>query len=244
MIQVQNLGKSFDHRPVLRNVSFDAPDGSITGLLGANGAGKTTTMRMICGVLKPETGAIRVDDLPAAAGPLERQHRTGALLDHMGIYPRLTARENLLYFGRLRGLRPAVLAKRVDEVLSILGLESIADRRTAGFSQGERMKTALGRALIHAPRNLLLDEPTSGLDIPSVRSLRVLLQRMRDAGACIVFSSHVLEEVQALCDRVVIVAGGRVVAEGTPLELCERGGAANLEDAFVAFTGAEEVAAC
>jgi sodium transport system ATP-binding protein len=233
MIQVQNLGKSFDHRPVLRNVSFDAPDGCITGLLGANGAGKTTTMRMICGVLKPETGAIRVDDLPAAAGPLERQHRTGALLDHIGIYPRLTVRENLLYFGRLRGLRPAVLAKRVAEVLSILGLESIADRRTAGFSQGERMKTALGRALLHSPRNLLLDEPTNGLDIPTVRSLRDLLKRLRAAGVCILFSSHVIDEVRALSDRVVILSGGSVAASGSPAELCSRTGATSLEDAYV-----------
>jgi sodium transport system ATP-binding protein len=233
MIQVQNLGKSFDHRPVLRNVSFEAPDGSITGLLGANGAGKTTTMRMICGVLKPETGAIRVDDLPAAAGPLERQHRTGALLDHIGIYPRLTVRENLLYFGRLRGLRPAVLAKRVAEVLSILGLESIADRRTAGFSQGERMKTALGRALLHSPRNLLLDEPTNGLDIPTVRSLRDLLKRLRAAGVCILFSSHVIDEVRALSDRVVILSGGSVAASGSPAELCSRTGTTSLEDAYV-----------
>lgn len=236
MIQVQNLGKSFDHRPVLRNLSFEAPDGCITGLLGANGAGKTTTLRMICGVLKPETGAILVDDLPAAAGPLARQHRTGALLDHMGIYPRLTVRENLLYFGRLRGLRPASLAQRVDEVLSILGLESIAARRTAGFSQGERMKTALGRALLHSPRNLLLDEPTNGLDIPTVRSLRDLLKRLRAAGVCILFSSHVIDEVRALCDRVVILSGGSVAASGSPAELCSRTGTTSLEDAYVRLT--------
>jgi sodium transport system ATP-binding protein len=166
------------------------------------------------------------------------------LLDHAGLYARLTPRETFTFSGRLNGLPSQRLRERVEETIAFLGMQSIADRRTGGFSQGERMKTALGRALIHAPRNLLLDEPTSGLDIPSVRSLRVLLQRTRDAGACIVFSSHVLEEVQALCDRVVIVAGGLVVAEGTPPELCERAGAANLEDAFVAFTGAEEVAAC
>ncbi|HXM45769.1 MAG TPA: ATP-binding cassette domain-containing protein [Bryobacteraceae bacterium] len=189
MIQVQNLVKSFDNRPALRSLSFRAPDGAITGLLGANGAGKTTTLRMICGVLQPESGSVTVD--PAG---------TGALLDHMGIYPRLTVRENLAYFGMLRGMPPAMLAERIDHVLATLGLRTIADRRTAGFSQGERMKTALGRAILHAPKSLLLDEPTNGLDVPTVRSLRELLRRWRDAGACVVFSSHVLEDVRALCD--------------------------------------------
>src|SRR5580700_2799593 len=197
MIQVQDLSKNFANRQVVRNLSFTARDGAITGLLGANGAGKTTTLRMICGVLQPESGSVTVD--PAG---------TGALLDDMGIYPRLTVRENLAYFGMLRGMPPAALAGRIREVLATLGLEAIADRRTAGFSQGERMKTALGRAILHAPRNLLLDEPTSGLDVPTVRSLRDLLKRLRDSGTCVVFSSHVLEEVRALCDNVVIIAGG------------------------------------
>jgi sodium transport system ATP-binding protein len=209
MIRVQDLAKSFDNRPVVRSLSFTAPDGAITGLLGANGAGKTTTLRMICGVLQPDSGSVTVD--PAAIG---------ALLDHMGIYPRLTVRENLAYFGMLRGMPPAVLAGRIDQVLATLGLQAIADRRTAGFSQGERMKTALGRAILHAPKNLLLDEPTNGLDVPAVRSLRDLLRRWRDAGACVLFSSHVLEEVRALCDQVVVIDRGRVVAQGSPAALC------------------------
>jgi sodium transport system ATP-binding protein len=244
MIEVRNLQKQFGNIAALRDVSFLAPDGAITGLLGANGAGKSTTLRTICGVLKPGGGEVRVDGISPGADPLALQRRVGGLLDHAGLYARLTPRETFTFSGRLHGVPWQRLRERVDETIAFLGLQSAADRRTGGFSQGERMKTALGRALIHSPRNLLLDEPTSGLDIPSVRSLRLLLQRTRDAGACILFSSHVLEEVRALCDRVVILAHGRVVAEGTPGELCARAGAATLEDAFVAFTGAEEVAAC
>jgi sodium transport system ATP-binding protein len=244
MINVQNLGKSFDRRPVVRSLSFTAPDGAITGLLGANGAGKTTTLRMICGVLQPESGSVIVDDVAASGDPLARQRRVGALLDHIGIYPRLTVRENLAYFGRLRGMPPAALAKRIGQVLALLGLEAIADRRTAGFSQGERMKTALGRAILHSPRNLLLDEPTNGLDVPTVRSLRNLLRRLRDAGTCVVFSSHVLEEVRALCDRVVVIDRGCLVAQGAPAELCAQTETASLEDAFVKLTCPPENVLC
>src|SRR5689334_3258604 len=161
MIKTHNLVKDFDGRPVLRNLSFEAPDGAITGLLGSNGAGKTTTLRMICGVLQPKSGSITIDEYSADGDSLKRRQRVGALLDHMGIYSRLTVRENLTYFGNLRGMGTHELATRVDAVISILGLKAIADRRTAGFSQGERMKTALGRALLHSPQNLLLDEPTN-----------------------------------------------------------------------------------
>ena len=239
MIQAQNLNKSFDGRKAVRDLSFTAPDGAITGLLGANGAGKTTTLRMICGVLQPESGSVTVDDATATGDPLVRQRHLGALLDHMGIYPRLTVRENLAYFGMLRGMPPGRLAGRVSHVLAALGLEAIADRRTAGFSQGERMKTALGRAILHAPRNLLLDEPTNGLDVPTVRSLRDLLRRLRDAGACVLLSSHVLEEVRALCDQVVIIDRGRLVAQGSPADLCCQTDSASLEDAFVKLTSVE-----
>jgi sodium transport system ATP-binding protein len=232
MIQIQDLAKSFAGRPVVKGLSFTAPDGAITGLLGANGAGKTTTLRTICGVLQPDSGAVTVS-----------QGSLGALLDHMGIYPRLTVRENLAYFGQLRGMQPGALGERIAQVLSVLGLESIADRRTAGFSQGERMKTALGRAILHSPRNLLLDEPTNGLDVPTVRSLRDFLRRLRDAGVCVVFSSHVLDEVRALCDQVVVVDGGRVVAEGSPAGLCRQTDSASLEDAFVKLT-CQEGAVC
>ncbi len=236
MIRTDNLAKSFDGRPVVKDLSFQAPNGAITGLLGANGAGKTTTLRMICGVLQPESGTIMVDDVAGSAETPERQRRMGALLDHLGLYSRLTVRENLAYFGKLRGIPRELLAERIESVLSILGLGAIADRRTSGFSQGERMKTALGRALLHSPQNLVLDEPTNGLDIPTIRSLRELLKRLRDAGTCIVYSSHVLEEVRALCDRVVVIAGGTIVAQGSPQELCARAATVSLEEAFIELT--------
>ncbi len=236
MIQVQGLGKSFHQRPAVRDLSFVAQDGAITGLLGANGAGKTTTLRMIAGVLEPESGSIVIDGVAAHGDALAQQRRLGALLDHTGIYSRLTVRENLQYFGRLRSMPPQLLAERVESVLSVLGLQSIAGRRTAGFSQGERMKTALGRAILHAPRNLLLDEPTNGLDVPTVRSLRNLLRRLRDAGTCIVFSSHVLDEVRALCDQVVILGNGSRIAQGSPADICAQTGTASLEDAFIELT--------
>ena len=232
MIEVQNLRKQFGAVAALRDVSFRASDGAITGLLGANGAGKSTTLRTICGVLQPGGGEVRVD------GPI------GALLDHAGLYARLTPREIFTFSGRLHLIPERRLRDRVEEVINFLGMQAVADRRTGGFSLGERMKTGLGRALIHSPKNLLLDEPTSGLDVPSVRSLRLLLRQTRDMGCCVVFSSHVLEEVQALCDRVVVLAGGCVVAEGTPTELCQRTGSATLEDAFVALTESAEAPSC
>ena len=187
---------------------------------------------------------MRIDGDSLPDDPLVLQRRVGGLLDHAGLYSRLTPREIFTFSGRLHGIPWRRLRERVEEVIAFLGMQPVADRRTAGFSQGERMKTALGRALIHSPKNLLLDEPTNGLDVPSVRALRLLLHRTRDAGACIVFSSHVLEEVRALCDRVVVLAQGRVVAEGTPVELCKRAGVRTLEDAFVAFTGTAEVLSC
>ena len=233
MIRIQDLRKSFQRRTVVQDLSLEAADGAITGLLGSNGAGKSTTLRMICGVLDTESGSIQVDDRCEAE---ERQSRLGALLDHNGLYARLTVRENLAYFGRLRGIPPESLPARIDRTLAMLGLESIADRRTAGFSQGEHMKTALARAILHDPQNIVLDEPTNGLDVHSVRSLRDVLARLRNAGKCILFSSHVLEEVRMLCDRVFIISAGRLVARGTPEELCAQTGASSLEEAFVRVT--------
>ena len=244
MIEVRNLQKQFGAVAALQDVSFLAPDGAITGLLGANGAGKSTTLRTICGVLKPGSGEVRIDGTSLPDDPLVLQRRVGGLLDHAGLYSRLTPREIFAFSGRLHGIPWRQLRERVEEVIAFLGMRQIANRRTGGFSQGERMKTALGRAMIHSPKNLLLDEPTNGLDVPSVRALRLLLHRMRDMGACVVFSSHVLEEVRALCDRVVVLADGRVAAEGTPTELCRRAGVGTLEEAFVAFTGTAEVPSC
>jgi sodium transport system ATP-binding protein len=239
MIKTTNLRKSFNERQVVKDLTFEAPDGSITGLLGANGVGKTTTLRMICGVLQPDSGYASIDHV--RAGSAEAQRNVGALLDHIGLYSRLTVRENLAYFGQLRGMQPEMIIERVESVISALGLETIANLRTAGFSQGERMKTALGRALLHSPKNVLLDEPTNALDIPTIRSLRELLRKLRDAGTCVVFSSHVLDEVSALCDRVAVMMDGRIVAVGSPQQLCSQTGTGSLEDAFIELTCPAEV---
>ncbi|HTQ53059.1 MAG TPA: ATP-binding cassette domain-containing protein [Bryobacteraceae bacterium] len=233
MIRIQNLCKSFDRRPVVRGLSFTAPDGAITGLLGANGAGKTTTLRMICGALQPESGTVALD-----------RSQLGALLDHTGLYARLTVRENLEYFARLRGMPSSARERRMGEVLATLGLEDIAARPAARLSQGQRMRAALARAIVHAPHNLVLDEPANGLDIHSVRALRDFLRRERDAGACVVLASHMLEEVRTLCDKIVIIDRGCLAAEGTPAGLCASTASASLEDAFVKLTRTEEIAAC
>jgi sodium transport system ATP-binding protein len=240
MIKVEQLRKSFSGRPVLRDLSFGAADGAITGLLGVNGAGKTTTLRAICGVLEVESGSVMIDDETGETRSPQMQQSIGALLDHRGLYARLTVRENLEFFGRLRGMNGQELSRSIDRVTSILGLEAIADRPTAGFSQGERMKTALARAILHSPKNLLLDEPTNGLDILTIRSLRELLKRLRDEGTCVIFSSHVLEEVRALCDTVVVISDGRIAGQGSATELCSQTSTGCLEDAFVQLTSARE----
>jgi sodium transport system ATP-binding protein len=240
MIDVRNVHKRFGTVAAVRGVSFTAPDGCITGLLGRNGAGKTTTLAMTCGLLHPDQGDIEVGS--ASGHPIARRRQVGAMLDHKGLYERLTARENIVYFGTLHGLSSASLDNRVEAVLSQLGLEDVADRRVAGFSQGERMKVALARAIVHGPRHLLLDEPTNGLDIPTVHGLREVLRRMRDRGACIILSTHVLDDVRALCDRIVVIVQGRVVAEGESTSICRKAGCATLEDAFLQLNRPEALA--
>jgi sodium transport system ATP-binding protein len=240
VIEVRHLRKRFGSVYAVNDVSFVARNGLITGILGENGAGKTTTLALICGLLEADEGSIRVGPDPST--PIERRRRIGALLDHKGLYDRLTARENIGYFGRLHGIRPAAVHARVRDVLCQLDLERIADRRVAGFSQGERMKVALGRAIVHAPAHVLLDEPTNGLDIPSVHSLRALLGRMRDEGVCVLFSSHVLDEIRALCDNVVIISRGRVVAHGGIEEICQQARRPTLEEAFLTLTGRGAIA--
>lgn len=244
MIRVRGITKRFDNVPVVKGLSFVAPNGAITGLLGANGAGKTTTMRMISGVLTPDEGAIDIDGVSPQENVTLAQQHFGALLDHAGLYERLTVRENIAYFARLRGLQGVELHERVASVLANLGLQKVADRATGGFSQGERMKVALGRALIHQPMHLLLDEPTNGLDVHTIRALRQLLKDLRDAGVCILYSSHVLGEVESLCEQIVVIAGGTIAGQGTRDELCRITATATLEEAFVALTGENEEITC
>jgi sodium transport system ATP-binding protein len=241
MIAAHDLKKRFGTVEAVRGVSFTAPDGRITGLLGPNGAGKTTTLRMITTLVRADAGDVAIDGRSlAATPPTDLRRRLGVLPDSRGLYPRLTAREHVRYFGELHGLRGDALEERVESLLQRLDMRDIADRRAAGFSQGERVKVALARALVHDPPNVILDEPTNGLDVMSTRAVRALVQRLKEEGRCVVFSSHVMPEVGALCDEIVVIAHGAVTATGTPAELCEKTGAATLEDAFVKAIGTDE----
>ena len=239
MIEVRGIAKRFGNVTAVEEVSFHAADGVVTGLLGPNGAGKTTTLRIISTLVAPDRGQALVDGLDVREQPLEARRRLGVLPDARGLYPRLTAREHIRYFGELHGIVGAELSRRTDELVELLDMKEIADRRAEGFSQGERVKVALSRALVHQPRNVLLDEPTNGLDVMSTRAVRELIRRLRDQGRCVVFSSHVMQEVSALCDRIVVVARGRVAAEGTAAELRARTGQESLEEAFVQIIGSD-----
>ncbi len=240
MIRLDRVAKSYGPVRALAGVSFEVPDAQITGLLGPNGAGKTTALRVVYGVLRPDSGHAFVDGIDLAGRRLDAQRRLGVFPHAQGLYARLTAREHIAYFGRIHGLAGEALARRTDELIAALAMEDIADRRTEGFSQGQRVKVALARSLVHDPRNVVLDEPTNGLDVAAIRQVRLLLGKLREEGRCILFSSHVMQEVSALCDRVVVIARGSVVAEGTPEALRARTGKATLEDAFVEAIGSEE----
>lgn len=258
MIQIENVSKQFASRSgskpglslasllgkrnapqvvqAVKDVSVHAPSGRITGLLGANGAGKTTTLRMLGGLFQPDTGSITVDGIAVATHPREALARMGILGDAHGLYPRLSARENVIYFGRLQGMEADAANERAVELARLLEMQHILDRRAEGFSQGERMKTALARALVHDPKNIILDEPTNGLDVVATRALREFLRFLRSpegGGKCIIFSTHIMQEVERLCDQVVIVADGKDVAHGTVDELLQQSGENNFEDAFV-----------
>jgi sodium transport system ATP-binding protein len=238
-IVADSLVKHYDDVHALQGVSFQVPTGTVLGLLGPNGAGKTTTLRMLSGLMRPDAGTIRVDDVDVVADPVGAQRVMGQLPDSRGLYPRLTAREHIEYFAELHGLSRGATKERAARLLRRLGLEAIADRRVAGFSQGERTKVALARALVHQPRNVILDEPTNGLDVMSTRAMRDVIRGLRDDGCCVVFSSHIMQEVSALCDRIVVIADGRVVADGTPDDLRAQTDRDNLEDAFVLLAGLE-----
>jgi sodium transport system ATP-binding protein len=244
MIELTDLHKTFASKagPVhaVRGVSLRAEDGQITGLLGPNGAGKTTTLRMLYTLMAPDTGSVKVDGFDSVREAEDVRRRLGVLPDARGVYKRLTARENIAYFGRLHGMAEADVARRTAELSKALGMEDVLDRPTEGFSQGQRTKTAIARALVHDPRNVVLDEPTNGLDVMTPRGLREFLRQLRGEGRCVVFSSHIMQEVAALCDRIVVIAQGRVVAAGTADELRAQTGEDNLEDAFVKAIGSDE----
>jgi len=237
VIEVQGIAKRFGAVQAVSDVSFSAPDGRITGLLGPNGAGKSTTLRVLYTAIRPDTGTARIDGTDVLASPVEARRLIGVLPHNAGVYPQLSARENVRYFGELHGMGGPALDERIDTLVDMLDMREFADRRAKGFSQGQRIKVAIARAIVHSPRNVLLDEPTNGLDVIATRALRDLVRRLKADGHCVLFSSHVMQEVAALCDDVVIIDHGRVVAAGTPDALIARYGAATLEEAFVQALG-------
>ena len=243
MIEVKDISKRFGRVQAVNGVAFTADDGHITGLLGPNGAGKSTSLRIISTVLKPDAGSVAVDGSDVLQATATARLKLGVLPHNSGLYPRLTARENIRYYGRLNGLSGEELERRIAELVELLEIDAFADRRAAGFSQGERIKVALARAIVHGPRNVVLDEPTNGLDVMATRALRTLIRKLRDAGHCVLFSSHVMQEVAALCDGIIIIAHGRIVARGTPDDIRRQTGEQDLEEAFVKAVGAAEAAA-
>ncbi|MBT1445109.1 ATP-binding cassette domain-containing protein [Shewanella sp. JM162201] len=240
MIKVNGLYKKIGQVQALSNLSFEARDGEITGLLGPNGAGKTTCLRTVFGLLKPDEGFAEIDGINVADNPIAAKQALGLFPDPFGLYERLTPREYVRFFAELSGMEGAAAKDATARVLSQLKMEEIADRRCKGFSQGQRMKTALAQAIVHQPRNIILDEPTRGLDVMSTRVLRDMLKDLRAQGHCVLFSSHVMQEVAALCDRVIVMARGQVVAVGSPAELCAQTGHESLEEAFIQLIGTDE----
>lgn len=240
MIEVNNLHKTFNQVKALDGLSFKAEDGQITGILGPNGAGKTTCLRTIYGLLKPDQGQAFIDSINVANQPLQGRQRLGIFPDKFGLYERLTAYEQIDYFASIHGLHGDSKKQAIESVITDLDMQELAHRKSQGFSQGQRMKVTLAQALVHQPKNFVLDEPTRGLDVMSTRILRDYLTRFKAKGHCILFSSHVMQEVAALCDRVIIVANGKLAAQGTPEELCELAGETQLEEAFVKIIGSEE----
>ena len=240
MIEVTDLHKAFGNVIAVAGASFVARDGEITGLLGPNGAGKTTTLRCLYTLMRPDRGSVLVDGIDAAVDPVSVRRRLGVLPDARGLYKRMSARENIAYFGRLHGLDETTIRQRTDAAVAALEMGDFASRRSEGYSQGQRVKTAIARALIHDPNNVILDEPTNGLDVMATRAMREFLKRLKREGRCVLFSSHIMQEVAALCDRIVIIAKGKVVADDSPQALRDRTGESNLEDAFVKLIGSEE----
>jgi len=240
MIKVENLSKSFGKVVAVDGVSITAEDGKITGLLGPNGAGKTTTLRTIYGLQKPDQGQVSIDSINVREDLVAAAAKMGIFPDSIGLYDRLTSREHLQFYGEMHGLKGTELEQAIERTQSYFDISEIIDRKTKGFSHGQQMKVALSRALIHSPKNLILDEPTNGLDVMSIRLLRELLHKLRNEGKCVLFSSHVMQEVTALCDYIYIMAAGKVIASGTPEEICQETGDDTLEDAFVTLISSVE----
>ena len=240
MIHVSDLHKSFGEVKAVRGISFDAHDGRITGLLGPNGAGKSTTLRILYTVMKPDAGIATIDGIDVVADELAARSRIGTLPHGSGLYPHLTARENIAYYATLYGMSPDIIDERVQKVIEQLNIDDFADRRTKGFSQGQRTKVSLARSLVHEPQTIILDEPSNGLDVMSTRALRELIRNLKAAGKCVLFSSHVMQEVAALCDEIIIIAEGQVALNDTADGIRNTTGCDDLEEAFVRAIGMVE----
>jgi len=240
MIKVTNLFKSFGDVEAVRGISFEVRDGEITGLLGPNGAGKTTTLRMLYSLLPPDKGKIRIDGLDPTVDAMAIKQTLGVVPDSRGLYTRMSARENISYYGKLHGMSAADIDRRMKELVDTLDMSDFIDRRTEGFSQGQRVKVAIARAMIHSPQTVLMDEPSNGLDVMSTRALRRYILNLKAAGHSVILSTHIMQEVAALCDRIIIIAEGRIAADGTAEELLQESGCESLEDAFVRLIGTEE----
>lgn len=240
MIEVRDLCKSFGKVKAVDNITFRMNDGEITGLLGPNGAGKTTTLRMLYSLLPPDSGHISIDGLNPAEDAMAIKRTLGVVPDSRGLYKRLSARENIAYYGQLHGMNKTAINHRIDQLARTLNMEDFIERRTDGFSQGQRVKVAIARAMIHEPQTILLDEPSNGLDVMTTRALRHYIQGLKAAGHSVVLSTHIMQEVAALCDRIIIIANGKIAADGTQAELIQRSGKDSLEDAFVTLIGSDE----
>jgi len=240
MIKVSNLHKSFGDVKAVNGISFEVHDGEITGLLGPNGAGKTTTLRMLYSLLPPDEGEIRIDGLDPTKDAMAIKRTLGVVPDSRGLYTRMSARENIAYYGQLHDMSRADINSRIEELVETLDMGDFIERRTEGFSQGQRVKVAIARAMIHNPQTVLLDEPSNGLDVMSTRALRRYILDLKSAGHSIILSTHIMQEVAALCDRIIIIAGGQIAANGSADELLEKSGCDSLEDAFVHLIGSEE----
>jgi sodium transport system ATP-binding protein len=240
VIKVTNLYKSFGDIKAVQGISFEARDGEVTGLLGPNGAGKTTTLRMLYSLLEPDEGEIRIDDLDPTCDAMKIKDTIGVVPDNRGLYTRLTARENIHYYGELHGMNDEEIRGKVEEFVELLNMSDFIDRRAGEFSQGQRVKVAIARAMVHRPQTVLMDEPSNGLDVMSTRELRKYILGLKSAGHSIVLSTHIMQEVAALCDRIVIIAAGKIAADGTAGELLNKSGSEELEDAFVKLIGSDE----
>ena len=240
MIKVSNLHKSFGKVKAVRGISFEVRDGEITGLLRPNGAGKTTTLRMLYSLLPPDEGEIRIDGLDPTTDAMEIKRTLGVVPDSRGLYTRMSARENIAYYGKLHGMSAKKINSRIEELVETLDMADFIERRTEGFSQGQRVKVAIARAMVHEPQTVLLDEPSNGLDVMSTRALRRYIISLKEAGHSVILSTHIMQEVAALCDRIIIIANGQIAADGSSQELLEESGCDSLEDAFVKLIGSEE----